>query len=66
MNISKEAFEEKYNCKINITEETSNIKDAQERITELENALHEIGALAENGELEFYAVTSIISGALTE
>lgn len=49
-----------------MSEETNCIQDAQDRIAQLENALHEIGALAENGELEFYAVTAIIANALPE
>lgn len=51
---------------VNLPVETSSIQDAQERIAELENALHEIGTLAESGELEFYAVTAIIANALPE
>lgn len=39
---------------------------ALNRIEELEGALNEIGALAEDGALEFYAVTSIIENVLSE
>ncbi len=41
-------------------------KMTQDRIAELERALHGIVELAEHSDLEFYAVTSIINSALSE
>lgn len=41
-------------------------KMTQDRIAELERALHGIVELAEHCDLEFYAVTSIINSALSE
>ncbi|KZN58918.1 hypothetical protein N473_26235 [Pseudoalteromonas luteoviolacea CPMOR-1] len=39
---------------------------AHKRIEELEKALHDIAALAEDGQLEIYAVGSIVDSALTD